>query len=511
MDDDKYFFNNGEREDRDSDEQEARDSQAIESGIQPDEPELPQAETYNRFAEPELPQTETYDRFAEPERSPVLSDVRPADDAYGFTPAPFIREYNDAGYTPRSEAPILPQTPRYTAPPRKKKSGGGAVKYICACLVCAVLGGAAGGALTGGYIYHYTNNQTDQDANFAPGSTATDIPAPTSTPAIRPVVTSDGTALTGTEIYELGSVSAVGVTTEATTTNRIGQTSKSAVSGSGFIIREDGYILTNYHVVESAYLGGYEVKVFLYDETSYTAQIINVEPSNDLAILKIDANGLPAVTIGDSDAMQVGEPVYAIGNPLGELTFTMTGGAVSALDREISTESNGGTINMFQFDAAVNSGNSGGPVFNQYGEVIGVVTAKYSATGVEGLGFAIPINDAMLAADRIIEKGAVSGKAAYLGVSNLYTINASEALYYNVAEGVMVGQVSPGSCAEKAGLLPKDILTSLGGIKIPSVTGLQAALRTWREGDTTTITVFRSGGLLELTVVFDAVPEQSAG
>lgn len=306
--------------------------------------------------------------------------------------------------------------------------------------------------------------------------------------------------LTPTEIYVIASNQTVGISTEVTTTNIFGQAVSGTVSGTGFILTADGYIMTNYHVIRDAYKNGYDITVMLYDGSTYTAEIVGTEDDNDIAVLKIDAKNLNPVTIADSNEIQVGEPVYAIGNPLGELTYTFTGGMISALDRDIKGE-DGTAVNMFQFDAAVNSGNSGGPLYNAEGEVVGVVTAKYSSTGVEGIGFAIPINDAALIATELIEHGYVTGKAA-LGVS-VQTISAQAAQYYNLVQGAGVGSVTPGSCAEKAGIQKGDIITKLGDTEIRSNYDLIAAKKAYKAGDTTTITVYRNGDYKTLTVTFD--------
>ena len=205
--------------------------------------------------------------------------------------------------------------------------------------------------------------------------------------------------LTGDQIYyDLACQQVVGVNTSFTT-NAFGMSTPRAVSGSGFIISEDGYILTNYHVISYAVVYNGKLTVLTKDGTTYDAKVIGYLESNDIAVIKIDAKGLKPVALGDSDKMLVGEAVYAVGNPLGELEYSMTDGIVSAQDRMITTRddiTNATTsINMFQITAAVNAGNSGGPVYNSRGEVIGIVTAKYADEGIEGLGFAIPINDAV--------------------------------------------------------------------------------------------------------------------
>ncbi len=313
-------------------------------------------------------------------------------------------------------------------------------------------------------------------------------------------VSHTGEKLTAPQIYNLAQNQVVGVNSETTTTNIFGQPTSSAVSGTGFVISEDGYILTNYHVIEYAVLYDYDLKVMFYDGKEYSAEIIGYEEENDIAVIKIDASGLSPVTFGDSDSISVGETVYPVGNPLGELSNTMTQGIVSARDRVIATDAST-KINMFQFDAAVNKGNSGGPVYNEYGEVIGIVTAKYSETGVEGLGFAIPINDVLDIISQLISTGYVGGKAA-LGVV-VQTMDSSFASYYNVPQGAYIREVTEGSCADKAGLKVGDIIVAFNGEEIQSKEDLISALRKCGAGDTAEVKVHRSGGEDVVKVTLD--------
>ena len=195
--------------------------------------------------------------------------------------------------------------------------------------------------------------------------------------------------------------------------NFFGQTTQTAGAGSGFILTPDGYIVTNYHVVGDADT----VKVTLYNGDSYDAQYIGGDEDYDIAVIKIEATDLPNVTLGNSDSLNVGDHVLAIGNPLGELTFSMSEGIASSVNRAIDVD--GTPFNMIQVTAAINPGNSGGPLFNEYGEVVGIVSAKYSSyasQSVEGLGFAIPINDVAAMIQDIMTNGYVSNKA-YLGIT----------------------------------------------------------------------------------------------
>lgn len=301
------------------------------------------------------------------------------------------------------------------------------------------------------------------------------------------LVVENVTKLSVTEIYASCVNSVVGITTEGTTTNIFGQVSKNASSGTGIIYSDDGYILTNYHVVES----GSSHTVTLYSGKSYKAKLVGYEAANDVAVLKIDATGLSSAAMGNSDKISVGEDVIVIGNPLGELTYTLTRGVVSALNRVINTDAN--PKNMFQIDAAVNSGNSGGPAFDSYGRVIGIVTAKYSADTVEGIGFCIPINDAVSIAGELIDHGFIRGKAgieicamdSYLTYGNGWF--GSHAIY-----GAKVTYVKQNGSAHAAGLMVTDMIVSVGGVEISSVSELQAELRKNAIGDKVEIVAYHS-------------------
>ena len=417
--------------------------------------------------------------------------------------------YSDAHYVPENENTV---PPRYYTPPEKpvkapkeKKPHGKWVKALCLCLVCALLGGLCGAGIMAGSMNSRiaaVEQRLEEQAKgtLSIGSQTSSTPAPVSTTtAAKPIAA----------IYDQACNEVVGITTEVTYTNFFGQTSSSAVSGSGFIVSPDGYILTNYHVIEYAYKGNYAITVMLHDGTRYEASIVGVEDCNDIAVLKIDASGLDPVTFGDSDKLSVGDDVYAVGNPLGELEFSMTTGHVSALDRLITTEDGSEAINMFQIDAAVNSGNSGGPVYNANGEVVGIVTAKYSDTGVEGLGFAIPINDAAKIANDLITKGYVTGKA-YMGVSIDERYNSMYSQYYNMPIGAFVKSVESGSCAESAGIQAGDIITRLGDVEITGYSDLKQAIKQYSAGDSAELELYRAGESRTLTVTFDeAVPDSA--
>ena len=284
-----------------------------------------------------------------------------------------------------------------------------------------------------------------------------------------------------------------------------GQMASAQVSGSGFIISEDGYIVTNYHVIEDAYESGADVTVMMYDETSYEAEIVGFDADVDIALLKIDAEGLTPAQLGDSENLSVGQTVYAVGNPLGYLAYTMTSGIVSATNRTIATEVSN-AVPVFQIDAAINNGNSGGPVYNTAGQVIGVVDAKSGASNVEGLAFAIPISEVAHIVNQIMEYGYVADKA-YLGVT-CSTVTEAAAKSYNMVVGAYINSVVEGSAAEAAGLKEGDIITALDGEAITGSSQLTSLIKQHRAGDEAELTVWRESGEFTVTVVFGERPAE---
>jgi len=316
-----------------------------------------------------------------------------------------------------------------------------------------------------------------------------------------PVVTLVDT-MSAQDIYDMARTQVVGINTEAPGFLGIPELSGSTtpISGSGFIISNDGYILTNYHVIEIAHKSDLAINVVLNDGTSYEAEVVGFDASNDVAIIKIDATGLNASIIGNSDNVRVGQTVYAVGNPFGDLVYTMTDGIVSALDRVVSVD--GKSIRTFQFSAAVNSGNSGGPIYNTYGEIIGIVTAKVVRGNVEGIGFAIPINDAIDIASELIEYGYISGRPL-IGITG-ENVSEANAYYFGWVLGVRIRSVTPDSAAEAAGIIVGDIITALDGKKIDTMEDLRFALRDHhRAGETATITIWRDGDSHNLQITFD--------
>jgi serine protease Do len=395
----------------------------------------------------------------------------------------------------------IPTSGGPTEPNHSPKKKGSGKRIAALILACAIVGGGAG--VGGAALYAK-----------ATASNASTVVYEQERPQVQTVVNStSGKAMTPAELYAANLGSCVGITVSTTSTNIFGQTTTSAASGSGFVLTQDGYIVTNYHVIEDAAEdSSVTVEVSFANGDKYQAKLVGGEQDNDVAVLKIEATGLTPVTLGDSSKLVVGESVYAIGNPLGELTYSFTDGIVSALDRLIttsSTDSNGQTVsttlNVLQTNCAINPGNSGGPLFDSYGNVVGIVSAKYtqSSSGVsaEGLGFALPINDVKDILSDLIEHGYVTGKP-YMGVQ-VSTVS-SEAQRYGIPAGAAVTYVADGSCAAKAGLQVNDVITAIDDTAIDSPSALTAALSTnYKAGDTAVLTVMRSQQAMQLTITFD--------
>lgn len=406
---------------------------------------------------------------------------------------------------------------------------------VVLCVVCAVVGGIAGGLTNRAIDSIFLTPTTEEFTNEAlneeiPGETLLDDVEPSSDESLQteeesqsevavieettmtsPVIAEPSTVegienLTARDIYSNSVNSVVGIETSITYTTtdffgrQINNTGRSA--GSGFVLSESGYILTNYHVVE----GGTSFKVTMYNDDEYTAKLVGYEADNDIAILKIQAEGLQPVSLGDFNNLRVGDSVLIIGNPLGELTYTLTSGVVSSLKRQI--QGNGVSMNMFQTDAAVNSGNSGGPIFDMNGEVIGIATSKYASETIEGLSFGIPINDVKNMIQDIIRHGYVTGKPS-IGVS-VQTITSQMASYYRLPIGAYVVAVGSETAATKAGLQKEDVITGINSTKISGVDSLKEALTKHKAGDEVNLTVYRNDESITISLVFDeAVPDSA--
>lgn len=383
--------------------------------------------------------------------------------------------------------PVMTDTPV-----QPKKHHGGVGRVVALILSCAVISAACG---FGGAILAQNSSRTGK----------TTVQQSNRTAATVNVKKVDGqTLMTPSEVYASTVNSVVSINCSAVSTNIFGQQTESASSGSGFIYTADGYIVTNQHVVANAS----SINVTLYNGDTYPATLVGSDSDYDVAVLKIDAKDLPAVTLGSSTDVNVGDTVMAIGNPLGELTFSMSQGIVSCVNRAINVE--GTPFNMIQVDASINPGNSGGPLMNLYGEVVGIVSAKYSSyanTTVEGLGFAIPINDVQSIIKDIMENGSVGNKAYMAITAGTMTQQMAAQYKINATEGVFVYSVEDDGAGDKAGLKLGDVITKLNDTQITSMEDLSAAKKGFKAGDTVTLTVLRDGKEITTQLTFDAQPQ----
>ena len=433
----------------------------------------------------------TANQYNEPEAQPV----RPAYTA----PA-------DGGSVP----PTPPEQPQYSAPqqpekPRRKKkkfNGGKLVRSAVALVLAAAMGFAGGfvGAKYGGgskVVIQQVERPASSDSST--DSTGNSISA------------TSGTGLSTAQVAELVSPSVVVITTEQVVYSQwswYGQSQVESGAGSGVIISSDGYILTCAHVVS----GASNITVSIGDK-DYPATLVGEDTTSDIAVVKVDATGLTPATVGDSDNLKVGESVMAVGNPLGELGGTVTSGIVSALNRSVSIQSSSAvnTMSLIQMDASVSPGNSGGGLFNMNGELIGIVNAKSSSSDAEGLGFAIPINDAIKVAQDLLENGYVTGRP-YMGITYLAVNDAQTAAQLGVnAYGIYVVDVVSGGPADKAGLKAGDRIVSIDNTEVAQKTDLGTLMQEHSAGDTLSITVARDGQMQTVSLTLGEKNASNSG
>ena len=390
--------------------------------------------------------------------------------------------------------PVHPVQPQDAQPPKKKKKFNG--KRVARSAVALVLAAAMGFA--GGFVgAKFGGSGKVVIQQVAPSSTADSASGSDSSIT---AASSSGSSLTTEQVADLVSPSVVVITTEQVVYSQwswYGQNQVESGAGSGVIISSDGYILTCAHVVD----GASNITVTINDK-DYTATLVGEDTTSDIAVIKIDANGLTPATVGDSDSLKVGQNVMAVGNPLGELGGTVTGGMISALNRSVTIQgsSSVNTMSLIQMDASVSPGNSGGGLFNMNGELVGIVNAKSSSSDAEGLGFAIPINDAIKVAQELLENGYVTGRP-YLGITYLAVTDAQTASQLGVnAYGVYVVEVVKGGPAEKAGLQAGDRIVSVDGTEIASKDDLGTLMQKHAAGDTLSITIAREGQMQTVNV-----------
>lgn len=313
-----------------------------------------------------------------------------------------------------------------------------------------------------------------------------------------------GEYLTPGQVYEKNVNAVVGIKAEKEGYyDSYGRRVSGYSTGTGFFISEKGYVLTNYHVIDE----GTKIIVTTHSDEEYEAEVIGYEENNDLALLKVEGTNFPYAEVGSSSELKVGDQVVAIGNALSTFTSSLTVGYVSGVDRVVDTD--GVAMNMIQSDVAINSGNSGGPLFNMKGEVVGITTAKFSGNsasgvGIEGIGFAIPIDDVTGMIEDLVHYGYVTG--AYLGVMVLdVDVNAQ---YYGIPAGAYVESVTADTAAERGGMLAKDIITEIDGYKVASRSDLTRVLRKFKAGDEVNVKVYREGQMITLSIVLDEKPRE---
>ena len=397
----------------------------------------------------------TANQYNEPEAQPARpADTAPAD---GGSVPPEQPQYS---------APAQPEKPR-----RKKKFNGKKLARSAVALVLAAAMGFAGG-FVGAKYGGGSKGVIQQVERPASSDSSTDSTG-------NSISATSGTGLSTAQVAEMVSPSVVVITTEQVVYSQwswYGQSQVESGAGSGVIISSDGYILTCAHVVS----GASNITVSIGDK-DYPATLVGEDTTSDIAVVKVDATGLTPATVGDSDNLKVGESVMAVGNPLGELGGTVTSGIVSALNRSVSIQgsSSVNTMSLIQMDASVSPGNSGGGLFNMNGELVGIVNAKSSDSDAEGLGFAIPVNDAVKVAQELLENGYVTGRP-YLRV--------------------YIVEVVKGGPADKAGLQAGDRIVSMDGSEVATQSDLGTLMQNHKAGDTIEITVARGGQMQTVTV-----------
>ncbi len=387
--------------------------------------------------------------------------------------------YNDDLYMESRDTEFIrfdsESTPVYTQPVRKKKKRF-AQKLLSLLLVCGLMAGSSAATLYG-YIRMTEGKKGPEVIQGGQQVVYT--------------LSSEEGNLTPQEIFVKCSPSVVAISTQTRSYYGIGQS-----SGTGIIMSEDGYIITNHHVID----GATEVSVTTKNGV-YPAAIVGSEAKSDIAVLKIEAEGLQVAEFGSSSELVTGDSAIVIGNPLGlEFADTMTIGYVSATERVVQISEY--IMTLIQVDAAVNPGNSGGPLINSRGQVVGVVNAKISQDAVEGIGFAIPIDTAMNIAQDLIEHGYVTNRPM-LGIT-VQSINQQQAAYYGYEPGITVTEVSPGSCAEAGGMKVGDKILAFNGVEVADSTQLNYEKDKCNVGDTVTVTIERDGQQMDLTIVLSS-------
>lgn len=397
---------------------------------------------------------------------------------------------NPYSYQQKVYSQPVPPTPSKPKKVKVKKEKKPASKgFVVGMLVVAILASTAVG-FGSGYMMNQLSSQKSAFSTESKGSLNINKVEPNT-------LSASSTSGSASDVTKKAANSVVEIQTESITTGSFARQYVQQGAGSGVIISSDGYIVTNHHVID----GAQSVKVKLRDgETTYSAEIIGSDEQNDIALLKVEADDLEAATFGDSSTLAVGDYVVAIGNPLGELGGTVTDGIISALARQVTIEDN--NMTLLQTNAQINPGNSGGGLFNANGELIGIVNAKTTATEVEGIGFAIPVNNVLDIIDDLKNYGYVTGKVT-LGMQFVDITSDEYAYFYGVNKtGCYVSSVTRNTNAEKAGFRTGDLITKVNGTDVKTSADIDKIVDNCKVGDTVTFTVYRRGqtGDLNLTL-----------
>lgn len=477
----------------------------------------PEQQPINQAAEQSTSEASTAPEVQETTQqysAPQVEQQTPVQNTYAQTQqpitynSPYSQQYQQPTYNTPYYQPQLTEATDVKPVAKKKSKTAKRVAIITASLAlvaCIGIGGGFLGSKLAGSSVTPASTESSSSTSKAGSSE-------TSKGSLN-ITKNEGTQVAATstqEVAEKAANSVVEITTESVVSGQYMQQYVSTGAGSGVIISEDGYIITNNHVID----GANTITVTLKNGKSYTAKLIGKDSQVDVALLKIEETGLSPVTFGDSDNLKVGETAVAIGNPLGKLGGTVTNGIISALNREITID--GETMNLLQTNAAINPGNSGGGLFNANAELIGLVVAKSSGSDVEGLGFAIPINDVVNILQDLMDHGYVTGRPS-LGVS-LTDISEDQLFSYRLDEaGTYVAQVTSGSAAEKAGIKLGDLLVKIDDTEITSSSQAASLISKHKAGDEVSITIKRDGKeqtvkatLDESTTSSDTKTEQSS-
>lgn len=398
-------------------------------------------------------------------------------------------------------------------PEKKKSKGRKVLTGIVAVLSVVAIGTTSivGYSLVTGHQINTSSSSESGTANATSKSKADDSSASSVDRKNLPTLVQLATpsdAMTIPDIVEKVSPSVVGISC---------MTSSGTVTGTGIIMSSDGYIITNAHVVDGASAISVVLPSSYYsssddsssssskDETTITAELVGKDTQTDLAVVKIDKTGLTAAEFGKSSELQVGEVSIVIGNPLGfDLANSVTAGIISATNRTLTIEDR--TMNLIQTDASINSGNSGGPLINAYGQVIGITSAKINSQYGEGLGFAIPIDEATPIIDDLIQHGYVTGRPT-LGISG-ENVTDVYSQYYDIPKGFFVRSVEEGSAAEEAGIKVNDIVIGIEGNLIESIEEFNEVKENYKAGDTITVSVYRDGEIIDKKVTLGEAVEK---